>query len=66
MTPKPSKRVHLDSNIKIKVLTFHDQETSARKLVSQFNCCKNQINSIIKYKENLLKDCEDFKSPEIK
>ena len=49
-----------------KVLNFHDQRTPAKKLASQFNSCKNEINNIVKKKENLLKNYEDLKCRRIK
>ena len=50
----------------IKILNFHDQETSGRNLASQFNCNKNKIKNIVKNKKNLLKKSEDFKNRGIK
>ncbi|XP_042912235.1 tigger transposable element-derived protein 4-like [Parasteatoda tepidariorum] len=66
MAPKPSKRLHLDLSDKIKVLNYHDRGTSTRNLASQFNCSKNQIKNVVKNKESLLKECEDFKNRGIK
>ena len=56
----------MDLNDKIKVIHYHYLVTSVRKLASQFNCNKNQINNILKNKENLLKEYEDFKNRWIK
>lgn len=63
---KSNQKVHLELNDKIRVLNCYDQGTFARKLASQFNSNKNQINDIVKNKEDSQKKYEDFKNHGIK
>lgn len=61
-----SKRVFLSLEQRIEVLREHERGKSARKLAERFNCGRTQISKIIKEKDLILKEFEDFKFRGIK
>ncbi|GBN04906.1 hypothetical protein AVEN_221376-1 [Araneus ventricosus] len=56
-----SKRVFLNLEQRIEILRQHENGKSARKLAELFYCGRTQINKIIKEKDLILKEYEDFK-----
>ncbi|GBN98087.1 hypothetical protein AVEN_146456-1 [Araneus ventricosus] len=56
-----SKRVFLNLEQRIEILRQHENGKSARKLAALFYCGRTQINKIIKEKDLILKEYEDFK-----
>ncbi|GBO06816.1 Tigger transposable element-derived protein 4 [Araneus ventricosus] len=56
-----SKRVFLNLEQRIEVLHQYENGKSARKLAELFNCGRTQINKVIKEKDLILKEYEDFK-----
>ncbi|GBM16100.1 Tigger transposable element-derived protein 4 [Araneus ventricosus] len=56
-----SKRVFLNLEQRIEVLRQYENGKSARKLAELFNCGRRQINKVIKEKDLILKEYEDFK-----
>lgn len=56
-----SKRVFLNLEQRIEVLREYENGKSARKLAELFNCGRTQINKVIKEKDWILKEYEDFK-----
>ncbi|GBO43455.1 Tigger transposable element-derived protein 4 [Araneus ventricosus] len=56
-----SKRVFLNLEQRIEVLRQYERGKSSRKLAELFNCERTQINKVIKEKDLILKEYEDFK-----
>ncbi|GBO17530.1 hypothetical protein AVEN_50894-1 [Araneus ventricosus] len=56
-----SKRVFLNLEQSIEILRQYENGKSARKLAELFYCGRTQINKIIKEKDLILKEYEDFK-----
>ncbi|GBN13468.1 Tigger transposable element-derived protein 6 [Araneus ventricosus] len=56
-----SKRVFLNLEQRIEILRQYENGKSARKLAELFYCGRTQINKIIKEKDLILKEYEDFK-----
>ncbi|GBO44282.1 hypothetical protein AVEN_146239-1 [Araneus ventricosus] len=54
-------RVFLNLENRIEVLRQYEKGKSARKLAELFNCGRTQSNKVIKEKDLILKEYEDFK-----
>ncbi|GBN22456.1 hypothetical protein AVEN_212686-1, partial [Araneus ventricosus] len=58
---KDVEAVFLNLEQRIEILRQYENGKSARKLAELFYCRRTQINKIIKEKDLILKECEDFK-----
>ncbi|GBM65836.1 hypothetical protein AVEN_262000-1 [Araneus ventricosus] len=61
-----SKRVFLNLEQRIEVLRQYENGKSAKKLAELFNFGRTQINKVIKEKDFILKEYEDFKFRSVK